>query len=367
MPRIQPDPGPRRGPAADGRTRARRGDRATVAPICRDVEIELPPVSDEVEPAPTGPTTPAGPTESYPPPAPDRGQDPPRREHSLESRLGRRAGPSVHDRHLRLRARALRAVESPARVRGVRRAGPRASSPGATLATGRAGPEHARSGPRPCWARGRRGSGARSAVPGRRPGLARRSRPACGARAEGAREHPGFDLPSAQEILAWPPRRPVPPAKGPARTAGNGRPRRSRSSRGSGTPRPGWPGRRPRCWCWRWASADSCWPSDGPARPTTPRWWPSTCWHGRARRAGRRPSPSRWCPRSPRGGGPRRSTLAKWGVYLGRSASEDDRAEEARRMLEGAVKISPINPTARLAREQLARGRGRPGRCGPWG
>ena len=45
--------------------------------------------------------------------------------------------------------------------------------------------------------------------------------------------------------------------------------------------------------------------------------------------------------------------LAQWGVYLGRAASEDDRAEEARRMLEGAVRISPIHPTARLAREQL--------------
>jgi len=45
--------------------------------------------------------------------------------------------------------------------------------------------------------------------------------------------------------------------------------------------------------------------------------------------------------------------LAEWGVYLGRTRMADDRTEEARDLLESAVRISPINPMARLARAQL--------------
>ena len=45
--------------------------------------------------------------------------------------------------------------------------------------------------------------------------------------------------------------------------------------------------------------------------------------------------------------------LAQWGVYLDRTGSTEDRTEEARDLLEAAVRISPINPTARLARMQL--------------
>jgi len=46
--------------------------------------------------------------------------------------------------------------------------------------------------------------------------------------------------------------------------------------------------------------------------------------------------------------------LAEWGVYLGRTRTDDDRTDEARELVEAAVRISPINPIARLARAQLA-------------
>ena len=45
--------------------------------------------------------------------------------------------------------------------------------------------------------------------------------------------------------------------------------------------------------------------------------------------------------------------LAQWGVYLGRAGSAEDSTGEARDLLEAAIRISPINPTARLARAQL--------------
>ncbi len=46
--------------------------------------------------------------------------------------------------------------------------------------------------------------------------------------------------------------------------------------------------------------------------------------------------------------------LAEWGVYLGRTKRDDDRTDEGRELVEAAVRISPINPMARLARAQLA-------------
>lgn len=46
--------------------------------------------------------------------------------------------------------------------------------------------------------------------------------------------------------------------------------------------------------------------------------------------------------------------LAEWGVYLGRTRTDDDRTDEGRELVEAAVRISPINPMARLARAQLA-------------
>src|SRR4029079_15260255 len=45
--------------------------------------------------------------------------------------------------------------------------------------------------------------------------------------------------------------------------------------------------------------------------------------------------------------------LAQWGVYLERAGSAEDSTREARDLLEAAIRISPINPTARLARAQL--------------
>ncbi len=46
--------------------------------------------------------------------------------------------------------------------------------------------------------------------------------------------------------------------------------------------------------------------------------------------------------------------LAEWGIHLGRTRTDDDRTDEARELVEAAVRISPINPMARLARVQLA-------------
>ena len=45
--------------------------------------------------------------------------------------------------------------------------------------------------------------------------------------------------------------------------------------------------------------------------------------------------------------------LAEWGVYLGRSRTGDNRTDEGRELVDAAVRISPINPMARLARAQL--------------
>ena len=46
--------------------------------------------------------------------------------------------------------------------------------------------------------------------------------------------------------------------------------------------------------------------------------------------------------------------LAEWGAYLGRQRIEGDRADEARQLIEAAVRVSPISPAVRLARAQLA-------------
>lgn len=175
-------------------------------------------------------------------------------------------------------------------------------------------------------------------------------------RTESPREHSGFNLPSAKEILAAAPRRPAQPAQ-PAK-------RQARTSWDRATPTLA---REPAHWdvplwlAWppaallvlavgvggflltlRWAGetydasvvAQRLFTRTSPsdklkALPESivapePSWWQTTAQH-----------------------------LAQWGVYLGRLPAEEDRGEEARRMLEEAVKISPINPTARLAREQL--------------
>ena len=46
--------------------------------------------------------------------------------------------------------------------------------------------------------------------------------------------------------------------------------------------------------------------------------------------------------------------LAEWGVYLGRQKIEGDRTDEARELIEAAVRIAPISPAVRLGRAQLA-------------
>ena len=46
--------------------------------------------------------------------------------------------------------------------------------------------------------------------------------------------------------------------------------------------------------------------------------------------------------------------LVEWGVYLGKQKTDGDRTEEARELIMAAARISPINPTARLNRAQLA-------------
>ncbi len=52
--------------------------------------------------------------------------------------------------------------------------------------------------------------------------------------------------------------------------------------------------------------------------------------------------------------------LEEWGIYLGRQKLDGDRTEEGRELIEAAVRMSPISPTARLARAQLAARSSRP-------
>ena len=52
--------------------------------------------------------------------------------------------------------------------------------------------------------------------------------------------------------------------------------------------------------------------------------------------------------------------LVQWGVYLGRLAPGDEQATPPRNLLDGAVRIAPINPMARLAQAQIKRNPGEP-------
>lgn len=52
--------------------------------------------------------------------------------------------------------------------------------------------------------------------------------------------------------------------------------------------------------------------------------------------------------------------LSQWGVYLGRLGSGDEQAIEPQSLLDGAVRIAPINPMARLAQAQFKRKPGEP-------
>jgi tetratricopeptide (TPR) repeat protein len=179
--------------------------------------------------------------------------------------------------------------------------------------------------------------------------------PRAGMRAEAAGEYPGFALPSAKEIMASAPRRPVQPSKGPVRTT-------------------------------HWDHVTPTLPRE-PGQWNVPLWlaWPPAAlmvlamgagglllacrWAGegydasvvaqrlltRTGVAGKqRPLPETMVPPEPSWWQTTPQHLAQWGVYLGRLGAEEDRAEDARSMLEGAVRISPIHPTARLARAELA-------------
>jgi tetratricopeptide (TPR) repeat protein len=46
--------------------------------------------------------------------------------------------------------------------------------------------------------------------------------------------------------------------------------------------------------------------------------------------------------------------LSEWGLYLGRSRTDNDRTQEGRELVEAAVRISPMSPMARLARARHA-------------
>jgi hypothetical protein len=179
--------------------------------------------------------------------------------------------------------------------------------------------------------------------------------PRAAARAESARGPSGFDLPSAKEILASAPRRPVQPSnsKGHART--------------------------------NWDRATPTLPHE-PGQWNPPLWlaWPpaalvtlavgvgglllSCRWAGetfdasivaqnlaaRAAAGGKpRPLPESLAPPEPSWWRTTPQHLAQWGVYLGRAGADEDRGEDARGLLEGAVRIAPIHPTARLARAEL--------------
>ncbi|MGC8639350.1 MAG: tetratricopeptide repeat protein [Isosphaeraceae bacterium] len=66
-------------------------------------------------------------------------------------------------------------------------------------------------------------------------------------------------------------------------------------------------------------------PLPGFVQPSRPSWWCTTAFH-----------------------------LSIWGVYCGRSCLMENPIETCRELLDSAIQISPISPTARLARAQLA-------------
>jgi tetratricopeptide (TPR) repeat protein len=66
------------------------------------------------------------------------------------------------------------------------------------------------------------------------------------------------------------------------------------------------------------------------------------------------PPPPSWWVTTPR-------HLAQWGGYLDRPAEGERTTEEADALIDAAIRISPLHPTARLARARRARGSAEPG------
>jgi tetratricopeptide (TPR) repeat protein len=67
------------------------------------------------------------------------------------------------------------------------------------------------------------------------------------------------------------------------------------------------------------------------------------------------PPPAAWWSTTPR-------HLVEWGVYLGRASAGEEPGPDARELLEGAVRIAPLHPAARLARAEGASGATAPDR-----
>jgi hypothetical protein len=190
--------------------------------------------------------------------------------------------------------------------------------------------------------------------PGSRPGV----------NSAGARVRSIPDLPSAKEILASAPRRPLPqPLKQPARTDWDrAKPTEAREPDQWTVPLwLAWPpvtllvllmGIAASVLSYWWTGDSSS------AAVITQRLLARASLPGKEREQERQrerhlpetvvpPEPS-WWRTTPR-------HLVQWGVYLGRLAPGDEQATEPQNLLDGAVRIAPINSMARLAQAQIKR------------
>jgi hypothetical protein len=179
--------------------------------------------------------------------------------------------------------------------------------------------------------------------------------PRSATKADSARGPSGFDLPSAREILASAPRRPVQPSK----SKGHARTNWDRAT-------PTLP-REPGQWnapLWlAWPPAALLTLAMGVGGLLLSCRWAAEAFDAsivaqhlaaRAGVAGKpRPLPETLAPPEPSWWRTTPQHLAQWGVYLGRAGADEDRGEDARGLLEGAVRIAPVHPTARLARAEL--------------
>ncbi len=195
--------------------------------------------------------------------------------------------------------------------------------------------------------------------PGSRPGL----------NSAGARVRSVPDLPSAKEILASAPRRPsTQPLKQPARTNWD-RAKPTEAREPEQWPVPlwlAWPpaallvllmGFAASLLSFWWAGDSSS------AAVITQRLLARAGLPGREREQERqreKPLPETVVPPEPSWWRTTPRHLVQWGVYLGRLGPGDEQATPPQSLLDGAVRIAPINPMARLAQAQARQKPGEP-------
>jgi tetratricopeptide (TPR) repeat protein len=210
--------------------------------------------------------------------------------------------------------------------------------------------------------RSRRGGGEETkwpVNPGSRPGV----------NTAGASVRSVPDLPSAKEILASAPRRPSPqPLKQSARTDWD-RAKPTEALEPEQWPVPLWLAWPPTAFLVLLmgiaASLLSFWWAGESSNATviTQRLLARAGLPGREREQARereRPLPETVVPPEPSWWRTTPRHLAQWGVYLGRLGPGDEQAIEPQSLLDGAVRIAPINPIARLAQAQTRRKPGDP-------